>query len=115
MTIEELSRHIKRKYSIEADYPFKTSPSTAVFRHQDTRKWFAIVMSVELSKLDANRTGISLVMNVKCDPFLIRHYQREKGIYPAYHMNKANWISIVIDEAECSLIELLIKRSYDST
>lgn len=40
------------------------------------------------------------IVNLKCDPDLIPTLIRESGIYPAYHMNKQNWISVDIEGYE---------------
>lgn len=37
------------------------------------------------------------VLNVKCDPLLISTLRNEKGVYPAYHMNKENWVTLALD------------------
>ncbi len=40
------------------------------------------------------------VVNLKCEPDLIPNLINEKGIYPAYHMNKRHWISVEIERYE---------------
>mgnify|MGYP000517419295 CR=1 FL=1 len=37
------------------------------------------------------------VVNLKCEPDLIPNLINEKGIYPAYHMNKKHWCTIYLD------------------
>ena len=39
---------------------------------------------------------------------------KKEGIYPAYHMNKANWLSIILDDSISDYdIILMINESYD--
>ena len=38
------------------------------------------------------------VLVVKCDPILLGSLLGTKGFLPAYHMSKANWVSICMDD-----------------
>lgn len=51
MLREEIFQYVKEKYRIEPDYPFSTYPSFPVLRHEDNRKWFALIMDVPREKL----------------------------------------------------------------
>mgnify|MGYP002421783608 CR=1 FL=1 len=40
----------------------------------------------------------------------------EKGFYPAYHMNKEHWNTIIVDEkVDENLVKELIEQSYQLT
>ncbi len=55
-------------------------------------------------------------MNVKVDPLLMGSLLVKKGIYPAYHMNKTTWISVVLDEIEDDgTVLLLVDMSFCET
>ena len=36
-------------------------------------------------------------MNVKVDPLLTGALRTQRGILPAYHMNKERWVSVLLD------------------
>ena len=56
------------------------------------------------------------VLNVKGDPNLIGALREKKGFLPAYHMNKENWISILLDDTVPEEeIKSLIRFSYQLT
>ena len=38
------------------------------------------------------------LLNVKCDPVLIGSLLLKDGFFPAYHMSKDNWVSILLDD-----------------
>ena len=84
-------------YSVEPDYPWMDTPESAVFRHAANRKWFALVTTVPKSKLGLPGQQPVDIVNLKCDPILIGSLRAEPGFYPAYHMNKENWITAVLD------------------
>lgn len=38
------------------------------------------------------------VMNLKADPQRIRSLTNRSGIFPAWHMNRTHWISVILDD-----------------
>ena len=103
---QQLRQHMDRKgleqlifdtYSVEPDYPWMDTPESAVFRHAANRKWFALVTTVPKSKLGLPGQQPVDIVNLKCDPILIGSLRAEPGFYPAYHMNKENWITAALD------------------
>ena len=116
MNREELESYILNHYSTEADYPWADTPRAAVFRHAGNRKWFALVMEVPRDKLGLPGTEKLDIVNFKCDPILISSLRSEIGIFPAYHMNKASWITVALDgSVPAETIELLLDVSYELT
>lgn len=108
--------YIAEKYGVLPEYPWATSPEHGVFRHQSNRKWFAIIMRITADKLGLKNSGTVDIMNVKCDGILIGSLLGQKGFFPAYHMNKQNWISIVLDgSVQADTVRWLIDMSYSAT
>lgn len=50
MTKQSFLEHCLTAYNTTADYPFDEDFETAVLRHSDNRKWYAIVMRVSRRK-----------------------------------------------------------------
>lgn len=46
-------------------------------------------LNAEKSKTD--------ILNVKCNPLLTGSLLKREGIFPAYHMNKPRWVSLLLD------------------
>ena len=116
MNREELEAYILEQYSTEPDDPWADMPRTAVFRHAGNRKWFALVMEVPRDKLGLLGTEPLDIVNFKCDPILIASLRGEAGIFPAYHMNKASWLTAALDgSVPRETIELLLDVSYELT
>lgn len=113
---EQLIQFIKEHYNSTEDHPWTKYPSYTVFRHINNKKWFALIMDLTKSKLGIDEDEIIDVVNVKCDPNLIGSLRQEKGFYPAYHMNKTNWITIALDgSVEAEKIKWLLDMSYELT
>ncbi len=116
MTRRELESMIFDFYSVRADYPFENDLQTGVFRHTGTGNWFAIAMKISWSKLGKNDKTQTEVVNFKCAPEVIESLVgTERGIYPAYHMNKLNWITVALEECDRDLVSWLLGISYHLT
>ena len=116
MNREELESYILNHYATLPDYPWADTPCAAVFRHTGNRKWFALVMEVPRDKLGLAGTEKLDIVNFKCDPILISSLRGETSIFPAYHMNKASWITAALDgSVPAETIELLLDVSYELT
>ena len=93
---------IKEIYGEVPDHPFEKLPDAAVFRYPGNRKWYGLVMDRKKSKVSGSGEGeddpVVEVLNVKTDPEKIDEILGIPGIYPGYHMNRANWISIILDD-----------------
>ena len=109
--------YIKKKYKVSPELPWPKYPGNAVFRHDDNRKWFALVMDVEGGKIGLPGSDSVDVINLKVDDMLFRDLViREDGIIPAYHMNKVHWISVLLDgSVPAERVYELIDMSYMAT
>ena len=87
---------VQAKYGNQLEYLWEKSPDTAVLRHEDNQKWYAILMRIPLDRLDKGREGLVEVVNLKHDQ--VADLLSQNGIYPAFHMNKRYWISLPLDD-----------------
>ncbi len=70
----------------------------AVFRDRNTRKWFAVVLSIPREKIVPGASGDVEIMNVKAPEAEVPALLRERGIYRCYHMNKKHWVTMTLDD-----------------
>ena len=116
MKRDELETLISETYNADADYPWLKYPNYEVFRHSNNQKWFALIMDVPKDKLGLQGTELLDVVNFKCDPILIGSLRGEPGIFPAYHMNKEQWITVALDgSVSDDKIKMLLDMSYQAT
>lgn len=87
---------VQEKYGNQLEYPWEKSPDTAVLRHEDNQKWYAILMRIPWDRLDKGRDGLVEAVNLKHDQ--VADLLSQNGIYPAFHMNKRYWISLPLDD-----------------
>ena len=87
---------VQEKYGNQLEYLWEKSPDTAVLRHEDNQKWYAILMRIPWDRLDKGREGLVEAVNLKHDQ--VADLLSQNGIYPAFHMNKRYWISLPLDD-----------------
>ena len=111
-----LEEYINETYNAVSDHPWERYPDYTVFRHSNNKKWFAVIMRVSKNKLGLSGDGEMDIVNLKCDPIMIGSFRSEPGIFPDYHMSKANWISVALDECVSEeKLKMLLDISYDLT
>lgn len=116
MDRENLKQFIAQTYETDAEFPWVKDPDSMVFRHKNNRKWFALIMNVTKDKLGVSDDGVLDILNVKCEPAMIGSLLAQTGFYPAYHMNKGNWISVALDgSVEDEKIKMLLDMSFGLT
>ena len=102
---------VQEKFGNQLEYLWEKSPDTAVLRHEDNQKWYAILMRISWDRLDKGRDGLVEAVNLKHDQ--VADLLSQNGIYPAFHMNKRYWISLPLDDTltDERVLELF-KRSW---
>ena len=53
-------------------------------------------MNISIGKISQGDYEVEII-NVKLNEEKIKKLLKQKGFYQAYHMNKKNWISIILD------------------
>ena len=105
---------VQEKYGNQLEYLWEKSPDTAVLRHEGNQKWYAVLMKISWDKLEKGREGLVEAVNLKHDQVV--DLISQKGIYPAFHMNKRYWISVALDDtlSDEEVLEL-IEKSWNLT
>ena len=94
---EGLLSYAQEQFGAEPEHLWAKYPNYVVLRHGNNRKWYAAIMDVPRNKLGLPGEGTVDVMDVKCGPLLLGSLLGEPGFLPAYHMNKSNWVSVLLD------------------
>ena len=115
MTKQQFLEYCLDTYGTSPDYPFDEDFETAVLRHMDTRKWYAIVMRVSRRKFGIDSDEVIDVVNLKLPTEMFGSFGAADGVYPAYHMNKLHWISVLLPDAPEDIIKFLVNASFEAT
>ena len=115
MTRQAFLEYCLDTYGTAADYPFDEDFETAVLRHTGSRKWYALVMRISCRKVGIDSDEVVDVVNLKLPLEMFGSFGAADGVYPAYHMNKLHWISVLLPDAADDLVEFLVNASYVAT
>lgn len=115
MTKQSFLDYCLGTFGTSPDYPFDEDFETAVLRHADNRKWFALLMKVSRRKFGFDSDEMVDVVNLKLPVEMFGSFGKADGVYPAYHMNKLHWISVLLPDATDETIAFLTGVSYEAT
>ena len=115
MTKQQFFEYCLDAYGTFPDYPFDEDFETAVLRHSDNRKWYALVMRISRRKLGLPSDEAVDVVNLKLPTDMFGSFGSDDGVYPAYHMNKLHWISVILPDAPDDVIHFLTNVSFEAT
>ncbi|MBR3542512.1 MAG: MmcQ/YjbR family DNA-binding protein [Treponema sp.] len=109
---------IERQFNCKADFPWaqeegaaKRYSDAAVFRCPN-QKWFALVMEITYKNLGLANDKKVFAVNLKADPERVADLADKKTIFPAYHMNKKHWITVLLTSAtDFDLLRSLTEQS----
>ena len=93
---KRIMTRVQEKYENQLEYLWEKSPDTAILRHENNQKWYAVLMKISWDKLEKGREGLVEAVNLKHDQ--VSDLLSQNGIYPAFHMNKRYWISLPLDD-----------------
>ena len=112
MDRKAIFEYVRNQYATEPEYLWAKSPKYAVLRHQNNRKWYAIVMDVpgKAVGIDCGSEKVDII-DVKCEEIAVDFYSHQPGFRPGYHMNHSNWLTILLDgtvsdDTICDLIDM---------
>ncbi len=113
---ENVFEYVTKKYNSQIEHLWAKYPGDAIFRNNENKKWYGIVMDVSYSKLGIQKDGIVDVLNVKIDDFILKDLLiQQDGIFNAYHMKICKWISVLLDgSVDINQIYHLIDLSYSA-
>ena len=105
---------IKTQFGAEPDYPWPDdAPYSFVFRCPN-EKWFALVMRIKYRQLGLTGDEEVWVVNMKASQNEIPNLIDKKSIFPAWHMNKKHWITVLLTAAtDFEKLCELTQKSYE--
>ena len=113
--VERLVDHVATTYGLAPAHPFKRHPEIIGFKVPTVDKLFGIFLPVDYCRLDktSSRTDQVLVLNLKGQPDQILGRIDNCRYFPAYHMNKKHWFSLLLDaQTDWDQLTSLLAESY---
>ena len=110
----DIINYVKNKYGDELEFLWEKSPKTAVIRRKNSKKWYAVILTISKRKFNLDSDELVEVINLHNSPEEIEKLIDNKKYFPAYHMNKKHWCTICLDGiVELKEIYKLIDISYE--
>lgn len=104
------------KYGNKPEFLWEKFKGTGIFRNPKSRKWYLAIMDVEGSKIQKNKKGTVEIALIKLKPQNVEKMIKQEHFYPAWHMNKKYWISVILDDTVSDdKIMQLIDESHQLT
>lgn len=90
---------LSRTYGTEPEFLWEKFPRNAIFRRPDNALWYALLIALERGKItgEKNTDEILEITVIRFPEEQLNDSLTKKGYYPAYHMNKKRWITLLLD------------------
>ena len=109
---DQVIAYAKEHYETIVDRPWEQYPDHIVLRNRK-QKWYALLTTVPYSSLGIEKEGELDVINLKNIPQKIEKFIDNQFYFPAYHMNKKYWITVILNkETDIKILYELINESY---
>ncbi len=110
-----LEEWILKELKVSPEFPWKDTPEFAVYR-TSKNKWFALLMDVKFKSLGVESDEKVWCVNLKYDSQKIPELIDNHSIFPAYHMNKKHWITVLLSAVtDFEKLKSLVLRSKELT
>lgn len=111
-----INEYIYSRFGVNPEFLWESTPSFAVYRRKNSQKWFALIGNLKRSKLEPTTGSKEEMefMNIKIAVNDVANALKNNGFYPAYHMNKKSWITVILDgTVSDDTIQKMIEDSYN--
>lgn len=107
-----ITKYIQNKYQRDLEYLWEKYDA-AIWRNSDNQKWFGLLMVVSALKLGFKNDERCEIINLRYPSVKMPEIINNQNILPGYHMNKKNWLTIILDDSLADeKIFALIDLSY---
>ena len=94
---KQVIQYVKDTYQDELEFLWKRFPDNAIFRRQDTGKWYGAMLVLSKQKLGLNSGEKIDILNLRIEPDHLASVVDGVRFFPGYHMNKRHWYTICLD------------------
>lgn len=91
--------YVREKYGDVPEFLWEKSPNNAILRRQDTKKWYAALLTVQADKLGLQNNQMVEILDLRIQPEKISATIDHKRYFPGYHMNKKHWYTVLLNGA----------------
>ena len=93
---KRLMNAVENKYDADLEFLWEKFPKDAIYRNKNNNKWFALLVSLDKSKIGLEGEGEIEIVVLKHDN--VSNVVDGESILEGYHMNKKHWITVPLDD-----------------
>ena len=110
----EIVKYVREEYGDELEFLWEKFSSNAIWRNQRNRKWYGALLIVNGRKLGLETDKDVEIIDLRFEKGQAREFAASnENVLPGYHMNKDNWITVVLDgRMKMGKIIELLNQSY---
>ena len=108
----EIIDYARNKFGDEEEYLWEKFPDNAVLRRRDTKKWYAVILTVPYIKFGIEREGTVEVIDMRMDLDELEKTVDNRTYFRGWHMNKKHWVTMLLDGT--APLEEIIRRLNES-
>ena len=110
---KEIIEYINNKYNDKLEFLWEKFDDNAIWRNKENNKWYGALLKVSGKKLGIDSDEIVEIIDLRYQKENIINIIDNKKVFKGYHMNKNNWITIILDDSmKIKDILDLIDNSY---
>ena len=91
--------YVREKYGDELEYLWERFPDNAVWRREDSEKWYGALLTVSRRKLGVDSDETVEIIDLRSAPEVLDSLIDNEHYFPGWHMNKKHWYTIILDES----------------
>ncbi|MFC6315041.1 MmcQ/YjbR family DNA-binding protein [Lapidilactobacillus achengensis] len=93
----QLINAVQQQYGDQLEFLWEKFPTNAVWRRQDNKKWYGLLLTVPRRKLGGDSDEIVEIIDLRSAPENLAGLLKRPNYYPGWHMNKQHWYTIILD------------------
>ena len=93
----QIVEFMRSRFGTEPEFPWKEYPTDCTFKTAISKKWYAIIMNISAKSLGQTGEDNIDIINIKLPPEQILQLHDNARYFPAYHMNKKYWLTVVLN------------------
>ena len=111
--MKQIIEYLRTHHQVELEFLWEKFADNAICRRKDNQKWYGVFCKITKQKLGIDSDEPIEVAVLRMATEDIPNAIASGKFYPAYHMNKKNWITVILDDtADTAEIFSCIEKSY---
>ena len=95
----DIIKYIDQQFGDQLEFLWKKFPHNAIWRRDDTNKWYSLLSMIPKSKLGLDSEEVVTVIDLRVDADEMNNLIDNVKYFPGYHMNKKSWYTIILDNS----------------